>query len=87
MAEHATKSGSVSPITHEIASSSAMRMTIASSRPSRRARGLLLAAAASPTRIEMKTMLSMPEHDLEAREREQGDQVLGGEQLGHQNSA
>ena len=57
-------------------------MPIARPRPMSRARSRD-AAGRRWTRIEMKMTLSMPEHDLEHREREQGDPGLGVRQQFH----
>ena len=52
-------SGFLSCITHVILSSSRMRVSIAKPSPRNRARGLSATGSLS-TRMEMKTMLSMP---------------------------
>jgi len=53
------KKGAVSPITQEMVKSSASRRPSASDSPSRRASGCCFRGSL-PTRMEMKTTLSMP---------------------------
>ena len=76
------KSGAVSRMIHAIDSSSTMRITIAASRPVRRACGLLRRRQLARQNRDEDDVVDA-ENDFEKRQRDQREQTVGGQKRIH----
>ena len=73
----------MSRMIHAIDISSAIRMTIAASRPVRRARGCVLAGQLARENRDEDDVVDA-EHDLEERERDEREEAVGCEKRVHE---